>query len=132
MGVFDRMVQELQKPEPVIREPDKIEVAPEQGTPYQRVMRVWKQWIHLKDYQEGGGWSHPQDAKELMATGEAVEAMINDLPRVQWWAIRKSQGIAPAVWRYPNADYAAELMTAEEVLTAKMQRNVNTRRYFGV
>lgn len=132
MGFFDRMVQDLQKTEPAPREPDKINVAPERGSPYQRVMKVWHQWIHLKDTQEPSGWSHPQDAKELMATGEAVETMINDLPRVQRWAVHKAMGIAPAVWRFPNADYAAELLSAEDTLTQKMQRNVNTRRYFRV
>lgn len=130
MGVFDRMVQELQRKEPEPRAPDKIEVAPEQGTPYQRVMKVWRQWQGLADRQEGGGWSHPQDTKELMATGEAVEKFVNDLPRVQWWAVRKAHGIAPAVWRFPNANYETELLQAEETLTAKMQTNVNTKRYF--
>lgn len=130
MGVFDRMVQELQRKEPEPRAPDKIEVAPERGTPYQRVMKVWVQWIHLKDYQTGGGWGHPQDVRELMAVGEATESFINDLPRIQWWAVRKAHGIAPAVWRFPNADYAAELLLAEETLTVRMQKDVNTRRYF--
>ncbi|WP_395406282.1 hypothetical protein ACHMW6_06315 [Pseudoduganella sp. UC29_106] len=130
MGVFDQMVKELQKTEPAQRVPDKIEVVAERGTPYQQVMKVWRQWQGLSDRQESGGWSHPQDSKELMATGEAVEAMVNDLPRVQWWAVRKAHGISPAAWRFPNADYAGELLLAEDTLTAKMQRNVNTKRYF--
>lgn len=130
MGFFDRMVQDLQKTEPAPREPDKIAVVAHRDTPYQRVMAIWRSWISLADRQEPGGWSHPQDAKEFMRTGEAVEAMVNDLPRVQWWAVRKAAGVSPAVWRFPNANYEQELASAEVTLTAKMQRNVDTRRYF--
>ena len=130
MGFFDRMVQDLQKTEPVQREKENITIVAERGTPYQRVMAVWRSWISLADRQEPGGWSHPQDAKDFMRTGEAVETMVNDLPRVQWWAVRKAAGVSPAVWRFPSADYEKELGDAEIALTAKMLRHSDTRRYF--
>jgi hypothetical protein len=103
---------------------------PERDTSFNRVMKVWASWITLSDRQESGGWSHPQDAKEFMRTGEAVEVMINDLPRVQWWAIRKAHGVAPAVWRFPETSMADALEQAEVTLTPKMRNNIDTRRYF--
>lgn len=105
------------------------QVAPERDTPFNRVMKVWKSWMSLQDRQEPGGWSHPQDAKEFMRTGEAVDAMVNDLPRVQWWAIRKATGIA-SVWRFPELSLPDALEQAEMTLTKKMLINVDTRRYF--
>lgn len=106
-----------------------MQAAPERDTPYNMVMKVWTSWMSLADRQEPGGWSHPQDAKEFMRTGEAVDAMINDLPRVQWWAIRKAHGIA-TVWRFPDMSLADALQDAEAVLLIKMQKCVDTRRYF--
>lgn len=103
--------------------------APQADSPFVTVMKIWVRWMSLADRQESGGWSNPQDCKEFMRTGEAVDAMINDLPRIQWWAIRKAHGIS-TVWRYPDASLADELLSAEAVLTPKMLRNVDTRRYF--
>lgn len=106
-------------------------IAPTRNAPFAAIMKVWASWITLKDSREVGGFSHPQDAKEFMCTGEAVEVMINDLPRVQWWAIRKANGVAPAAWRFPDTSMADALEDAETTLTAKMRRNLYTRRYFG-
>ncbi|WP_426111014.1 hypothetical protein [Massilia sp. PWRC2] len=108
----------------------EIQVAPEPMTPYLRIMKIWTSWISLADRQEAGGWSHPQDAKEFMRCGEAVDVMINDLPRVCKWAIHKAQGIAPGVWRFPDTSFADALLDAEEKLTPKMRNNIDTRRYF--
>lgn len=103
--------------------------APTPDSPYNAVMKVWARWMTLVDRQEPGGWSHPQDAKEFMRTGEAVDAMINDLSRVQWWAVRKAHGIA-TVWRFPELSFADALAEAESKLTEKMLKCVDTRRYF--
>jgi hypothetical protein len=104
--------------------------APERDTPFVRAMNVWASWITMRDRQEAGGWSHPQDAKDFMNTGEAVETMINDLPRYEWWAIRKAHGVAPAVWRFPEASFPDALGRAELILTPKMRNHLATRRYF--
>lgn len=109
----------------------EIQVAPVADTPYLRIMKVWASWISLTDRQHAGGWSHPQDAKEFMCTGEAVDVMVNDLPRVGRWAIHKANGIAPGVWRFPDTSFADSLMDAEAALLPKMRNNINTRRYFG-
>lgn len=103
--------------------------APDSDTGFNRVMKVWTSWMSLADRQESGGWSHPQDAKEFMRTGEATDVMINDLPRAQWWAIRKARGIA-TVWRFPDLSLMDQMAAAETTLTAKMLINVDTRRYF--
>ncbi len=102
----------------------------ERLTPYARCMKIWASWITLKDQKEAGGWSHPQDAKEFMRTGEAIEAFVNDLPRVQWWAVRKAAGVAPAVWRFPDTSLADALEDAEATLTVKLRNNRDTARYF--
>lgn len=106
------------------------QAAPERDTPFTRCMKIWASWITLKDQRNVGGWSHPQDAKEFMRTGEAVETMINDLPRVQWWAVRKAHGVAPAVWRFPETSMADALEQAENTLVPKMRNNIDCRRYF--
>lgn len=106
-----------------------IQSAPERDTPYNRVMKVWTSWMSLQDRQESGGWSHPQDAKEFMRTGEAADSMINDLPRVQWWAVRKARGIA-SVWRFPELSLPDAMEAAEITLTRRMLINVDTMRYF--
>ena len=104
--------------------------APDRDSPYDRVMKVWASWMSLQDRQEPGGWSHPQDAKEFMQTGQAVDTMIDDLPRVQWWAVRKARGIT-TVWRFPEQSLADAMFEAEVTLTRKMRLHVDTRRYFG-
>lgn len=106
------------------------QAAPERDTPFNRAMSVWASWMTLKDRDEAGGWSHPQDAKDFMNTAEAVEAMINDLPRVHWWAVRKAKGIA-TVWRFPDRSLPDALEEAEQILTPKMRNHLATRRYFG-
>jgi hypothetical protein len=103
--------------------------APERDTPFVRAMNVWASWITMKDRQEAGGWSHPQDAKDFMNTGEAVEVMINDLPRLLWWAVRRSRGIA-TVWIFPEHSLLDAVGEAELILTPKMRNHLATRRYF--
>lgn len=105
------------------------QAAPDRDSPFIQALKVWASWISLADRQESGGWSHPQDAKDFMKTGEAVEAMINDLPRVQFWAIRKSRGIA-TVWRFPELSFADAMGDAEATLTPKLRNNLATRRFF--
>lgn len=103
--------------------------APEVGDPYNVVMKIWARWMTLADRQYSDGTSHPQDVKEFMRTGEAVDVMINDLPRMHWWAVRKAHGIA-TVWRYPEDSFAGAVAAAEEILRPKMMRCVDTRRHF--
>jgi hypothetical protein len=98
-------------------------------TPFNRVMDIWTRWIKLKDNNETGGHSNLQDTKDFMKAGEAVEAMINELPRHQWWAIRKSRGIS-TVWIFPNISILGALEDAENTLTPKMKNHLATWRYF--
>ena len=99
-------------------------------TPYAQVMKIWASWQTLKDRKEAGGFSHPQDAKDFMRTGEAVESFVNDLPTVQWWAVRKAAGVYTAVWRFPNTSLSDALEDAEATLTMKFRNNRDTARYF--
>jgi len=103
--------------------------APKADTPYGSVMNTWARWMHLDDKPHPTGEANPQDVKEFMACGEAVDVMVNDLPMHQRWAIRKAHGITMQ-WRFPDASYEDALLAAEAILTLKMLRNVATRRYF--
>ena len=99
------------------------------GSPFNKVMKTWARWMTLADHQQSNGWAHPQDVKEFMACGTAVEAMIDNLPRMQWWAVHRAFGFA-TVWRFPEHSYERALEEAERILSAAMQRNIATRRYF--
>lgn len=103
--------------------------APAPDAPYVRVMKTWARWMTLADRQEVGGWAHPQDVKEFMRCGEAVDSMVNDLPRTQWWAVRKAYGFAPRAPYDPETMETA-LLQAATVLERKMQNNIATRIYF--
>lgn len=96
---------------------------------FSKVMKTWARWMTLVDHQHSNGWANPQDVKEFMACGSAVEIMIDSLPRIQWWAVRKAFGIA-TVWRFPDYSYERALEEAEQTLSHAMQRNIATRRYF--
>jgi len=106
-----------------------VGAAPEADTPYNNVMKTWARWMTLSDQPHSEGLSHPQDVKEFMACGEAVDVMIDDLLIHERWAIRKAHGLATA-WRYPEQSLADALATAELKLQQKMLKNVATRRYF--
>lgn len=101
----------------------------ERDSPFRKVMKTWARWMTLADQQHSNGWANPQDVKEFMACGSAVEIMIDNLPRIQWWAVRKAFGIA-TVWRFPEHSYEQALEEAERTLSRAMQRNIATRRYF--
>jgi hypothetical protein len=103
--------------------------APKADSPFNAVMKTWARWMTLTDQQHSQGLSHPQDVKEFMACGEAVDSMVNDLTIHQRWAIRKAFGLA-TVWIYPQKSLADTLVAAEAILSAKMFKNVATRRYF--
>ncbi|WP_025917684.1 hypothetical protein [Herminiimonas sp. CN] len=98
-------------------------------TPFNVVMNIWVRWVNLKDSQNTDGDSNLQDTKDFMNAGEAVEAMINNLPRIQWWAIRKCRGIS-TVWIFPDHSLMDAMSQAEEILTPKMKGHIATRRYF--
>jgi len=103
--------------------------APQRQSPYNVVMAIWASWQTLKDYQHSDGDGHPQDAKDFMRTGEAVEVMVNDLPREQKWAVYKARGICTA-WIFPNLNFADAVAAAEDAILPKMKINLATRRYF--
>lgn len=104
--------------------------APEADSPYSAVIKTWARWMTLKDdVRRSAGLSHPQDVKEFMACGEAVDTMVNDLAMHQRWAIRKSQRLA-TLWIFPDVSYPDTLTAAEAILIKKMIKNVATRRYF--
>lgn len=107
----------------------QVAEAPQADSPYNTVLKTWARWMHLDDKQHPSGEAHPQDVKEFMACAEAVETMINDLPRIQWWALRRAHGLA-TVWRFSEDAYPEALLQAEETLTPRLLRNVATRRYF--
>lgn len=106
-----------------------LSAAAVRDNPFSRVMKTWARWMTLADQQHSNGWANPQDVKEFMACGSAVEIMIDNLPRIQWWAVRKAFGIA-TVWRFPEHSYEQALVEAERTLSRAMQRNIATRRYF--
>jgi hypothetical protein len=108
-----------------MREFDEVETK----TPFGTVMEIWKRWMQLKDYQHSDGDANQQDTKDFMRTGEAVDTMVNGLPRLELWAVRKAQGIA-SVWIFKEHNFMDALASAELILTPKMQINVATRRYF--
>jgi hypothetical protein len=110
-------------------EPAVLNEAPQADSPFVTVMKLWARWNSLADRKESGGWSNPQDVKEFMRTGEAVEAMVYDLPSVNRWAIYRAFGIA-TVWRFPHLSLPDALLEAETKLTPKLLENVDTKRYF--
>jgi hypothetical protein len=103
--------------------------APDADSPYNRVMKTWARWMQLDDKQHSTGEAHPQDVKEFMACAEAMDVLIDGLPRIQWWAVRKAHGIT-TVWRFPVDSFADALVAAEVNLLPKMIKNVAVRRYF--
>jgi hypothetical protein len=98
-------------------------------SPFVHVMGIWVRWVSLKDFAHTTGDSNLQDMKEFFKAGEAVEGMINDLPRRLWWAIRKCKGISTA-WLFPNHPLQAAITEAEQILLPKMKNHIATRRYF--
>lgn len=97
--------------------------------PLDKLLTIWTEFISLRDSNEPGGFANPQDVKDFMRIGEAVEAMINDLRRHQWWAIRKSRGIC-SVWMFKDAIYDDALSQAREILEKKLRTHIATARYF--
>lgn len=106
-----------------------LEEAPQADSPFVVVMKLWARWMTLTDKQQAGGWAHPQDVKEFMRAGEAVDAMVSDLPSSHRWAIYRAYGIA-TVWRFPALSLADVVIEAEQILTPRMLRNVDVKRYF--
>lgn len=106
-----------------------IAQAPDADSPYNAVMKTWARWMTLADHQHSEGNANPQDVKEFMACGEAVDTMVDDLPIHYRWAIRRAYGLATA-WIYPEKSLADTLVAAEAILSVKMLKNVATRRYF--
>lgn len=97
--------------------------------PIDKLLTIWAEFISLRDSNEPGGFANPQDVKDFMRIGDAVEAMINDLRRHQWWAVRKSSGIC-SVWMFKDAIYDDALSQAREILEKKMRVHIATARFF--
>ncbi|WUR15694.1 hypothetical protein E7V67_011500 [[Empedobacter] haloabium] len=106
-----------------------IETAPEADTPFNRVMKTWAHWMRLDDKPFSTGDANPQDVKELMACGEAVDVMVSELPAYERWAVRKAFGLA-TVWMFPERSLPDALVAAETKLFPKLNKNVATKRYF--
>lgn len=105
------------------------EVFREKRDPVDEILEVWSYWMHLKDSSSSEPLADLCDAKEAMTIAEAVDCMINDLKRHQWWAIRKSRGFC-SVWIFKEEHYEQHLMQAREILEKKMRSHIATRRYF--
>jgi len=99
-------------------------------SPFCEAMDVWVRWMRLKDQQHSNGDGNLQDTKDFMRTGEAIDVMVDDLPRVQWWAIYKSRGLNTIVWRFQECALIDAVERAEVTLTIKMQQHIATRRFF--
>jgi hypothetical protein len=102
---------------------------PAKQSPYDEIMAIWARWMTLNDSNRSAGFSHPQDVKEFMRTGEAVHVMIENLPRIQWWAIYKARGITTS-WMFPNSPIEDVLESAEKILSEKMHNHIALRSYF--
>lgn len=109
--------------------------------PYALLMACWGDFMRTDDRDLGAGGmklasdSIPDidvhDAQRVadLKTGEAVNAMVGDMPMLHRWAVYKSQGLA-TVWRFPNADFGATLTNAREDLEQRLRKHVATRLYF--
>ena len=107
--------------------------APERDTPFATVMKTWARWMTLKDDERrSAGLSNPQDVKEFMSCGEAVDALVLDpgvLTVHERWAIRKVFGVC-TMWRFPDISLVSAYDEAEKKLLPRLLKNVATRRYF--
>lgn len=97
--------------------------------PIDKLLTIWAEYLSLRDEHVSSGLANPQDVKDFMRIGEAVETMVNDLRRHQWWAVRKSRGIC-SVWVFKDEHYEAHLAQAREILEKKMRAHIATARYF--
>lgn len=98
--------------------------------PVDAVLDVWARYLSLSDHQISLIEGNPTDTKEFMRLGEAVETMVNDLRRHQWWAVRKSKGFCTQ-WIFQDAIYEQSLLQAKEILEKKMRGHIACARYFG-
>lgn len=106
-----------------------ISTAPVADRPFDVVMGIWANFMRLPDSKRDRSQPLDQDGKEFIALGEAVSTMVDDLPRVQWWAIMRSRGIC-TVWKFPDRSLADALADAEKALMPKLTTNFATKRYF--
>lgn len=97
--------------------------------PIDRLLDIWASYMTLRDTGVSSGHENPQDVKDFMTLGEAVEVMVNDLRRHQWWAVRKSRGICTQ-WIFKDVIYESALLQAKEILEKKMRGNIACARYF--
>jgi hypothetical protein len=101
-------------------------------SPYIMVMDIWERWMRLSDHRVSSPNSHPQDVKEFSQCGEAIDAMVDDLPMIQRHAISRSRSLGAQVWRWPDKAVELVLQDAEVALIPRMKKHLATKRYFGL
>jgi len=106
-------------------------------SPLDVCLEIWVSWTrrdNLNNNHRDRVCDHDNDdTAYIMAdikTAEAVDVIVYDLPLHQQWAVRKRCGISPAVWRYPNLDYAVTLESAERAMIQKMKKSFACCKYF--
>lgn len=120
-------------------------------------LSLWRVWMHIPDRERGtqtmefadrrppkrdkdgnlveveqGGYESDIDsdqARQDMAVGAAVNAMVSSLSAINRWAICRSTGIA-TVWRFPEADYLQVALDARQEMEKKLQTHLATATYF--
>ncbi|MBY0237880.1 MAG: hypothetical protein K2X55_01050 [Burkholderiaceae bacterium] len=119
----------------------RVEVRMVQQEPLDVCLAVWLEWqrkrtLNLGWHRRSAGLcsdacADSDDLYDSMdtAAAEAVEAMMASLPRHLDWALRKACGIA-TVWRFPQLDFAAELVNARMLLETKLKKNIATQSFF--
>jgi len=108
-------------------------------------LACWRDYMHTDDKaraealmqfrikpEEGGGYDsdpYGEQHRADLRIGEATDAMISSLIRMQIWAIYKAYGIGQ-VWDFPNADFAQTLEMAKIELEKKLRNNIATATKF--
>jgi hypothetical protein len=112
---------------------------------YALCMECWKAYMSTDDrdlsasrMQLRGGEEDPvayesdpygDQRRADIKMGESVDAMIDSLKPVESWAVRKKYGVMN-VWNFPQADYVAVLLRAEDKLKEMLQKNIATAVMF--
>lgn len=134
----------VNSPAPTLRRVRRSEVAKpafNRPDPYTLLLACWVDYMRTDDGDlgargmklTGDGWTakdvHESQYLADLQVGESVNVMIESLPMMYRWAIKKSQGIA-TVWRFANVDFGATLLAARDELEQKLREHVATRLYF--
>lgn len=74
--------------------------------------------MRLKDSKPNSHQPLDQNGIGFIALGKAVTVVLDDLPRIQRWAVMRSRGIC-TVWRFSDESFPYALTDAEATLTPK-------------